>query len=356
MEDSEQGAMRLRQEQAYLPCAWVTREAMRSAAATAEDDTKLNGSAGNEDDATERKSLLHPASNKWREHTLWRSGRSLVSRAPIAELGMLFATFIYALQSLIAKEVEEDLPPMEVVLVRSFFAGMITVGTMLRQHIVARQNGTETETLLHEVLGPPNCRWILTLRAMLGATAFSLTYSALKPLGVALHTSLFFTHPLFSALLSWPLLGERLGILEACAIFFCAGGTLMVVQPPAVFGNLSSRAGDPEHLSDTSGMGYTPGVIAQLCSALLAGGAMMAVRLLSKQSPSPSVLAIALWFHAFSSMAGVLILSMRAVVPGWSPPAFPNARNAALLLTIACTSFVGQYLLTYGYAWSGVLL
>jgi drug/metabolite transporter (DMT)-like permease len=152
-------------------------------------------------------------------------------------------------------------------------------------------------------------------------------------------------HPIASALLGWPVLGERIGWLEAVSLLFCAGGTLLVVQPAFIFDSMPPRA----HESSTDGskgMGYTLGVITQLCSALFAAGAMMAVRYLGKKKPCPSVLAIALWFHGVSSLTGAFVLAL----PVGQSPSIPSWRNAALLIAIACTSFIGQYLLTVSYA------
>ena len=137
---------------------------------------------------SESASLLHDARVNL-EHRWSRVAdrmRSLRSRAPLAELAMLLATFVYALQTLIGKVVEREIAPMEVVLVRSFLAGLITLATIAKQHHTARKHCNESESLWEEISAPANCRGVLLFRALLGAIAFSLTYAALKPLGAPL--------------------------------------------------------------------------------------------------------------------------------------------------------------------------
>ena len=56
---------------------------------------------------------------------------------------MICGTFILAFQNIVAKTVERNVPPMQVVFVRSLLSGMVTFGTITAD-TPPRQTTTET--------------------------------------------------------------------------------------------------------------------------------------------------------------------------------------------------------------------
>lgn len=115
-----------------------------------------------------------------------RSGEVRVTRAERVkrflrgrpgEASLTLATFVYAFQNYVAKVVERRVAPMEVVMIRSALAGSVTALTIARQHHRRKWGEISREEAF---LGKRSLWPLLTLRATVGAIAFSLTYTSLK--------------------------------------------------------------------------------------------------------------------------------------------------------------------------------
>jgi uncharacterized membrane protein len=60
-------------------------------------------------------------------------------------LTVLAATLIYAMQSVVSKMVEQTIPSMQVVMIRSFIGGLITAVTIgVKHHKSSSKNGMRT--------------------------------------------------------------------------------------------------------------------------------------------------------------------------------------------------------------------
>ena len=262
------------------------------------------------------------------------------------ECVMLCATFIYALQNVIAKTVERRVPPLQVVFIRSLLSGAVTCATIYQRmrannrgvakangarRVMARkdeQGGTPVAVWqslsLERFLGDREIWHLCLIRGVSGSIAFSLAYISLTYLTVGDSVAIFFLNPIFSALLAWPVLGEAVGIVEAAAILLGLVGTVLVVKPPAVFGGETTGAAP---LSPT-------GVVVTLFSAMFCSIAMISIRYVGKRA-SPLVLAV--WFHGCSTVMG-----FASCVIAWpGVPVFPNATEWALLLLISITRRYG---------------
>lgn len=118
---------------------------------------------GEEDGEEERAALLVPsitpggltdgdgagAARRWFSSTLPLALHGVLSTA-MGECVMVFATFVFALQSVVAKTVERGVPPMQVVFVRSIVSGGIsccTITQRMRVHNrrVAKRKRTKRE-------------------------------------------------------------------------------------------------------------------------------------------------------------------------------------------------------------------
>jgi drug/metabolite transporter (DMT)-like permease len=78
-------------------------------------------------------------------------------------------------------------------------------------------------------------RGLLITRGLTGSIAFSLAYTSLPYLDIGDSTAIFFLHPVFTALLSWPVLQEKVGLSDAPAVLLGILGTTLIVQPPSFF-------------------------------------------------------------------------------------------------------------------------
>lgn len=140
------------------------------------------------------------------------------------ECVMFVATFIYALQNVVAKTVERRVPPLQVVFIRSLISGAVTCYTIYhRTHAhnrkVAKNKNENRDVDVDEGAPQPltferflgdRAIWHLCLvRGVSGSIAFSFAYVGLTYLTVGDSVAIFFLNPIFSALLAWPVLGRN---------------------------------------------------------------------------------------------------------------------------------------------------
>jgi drug/metabolite transporter (DMT)-like permease len=163
-------------------------------------------------------------------------------------------------------------------------------------------------------------RW-LVLRGVVGFTALGCYYLALGRLPLADATTLQTTSPLFTAVLAWWLLRERVGGTTALAIACGIGGVTLIVHPGVPF----ASGGDP-----------TGDAIA-LFSALMSACAYVLVRRLSRTEP-PLVI---VFYFAF--VATPLAIPWAAAHFVW-----PRPTDWLLLAGIGAATQLGQVFLTLG--------
>ena len=144
--------------------------------------------------------------------------RTAVGMVMIMASGVLFA-FMSALTRMVS---DAGMPSMQIVLV-SGVVRWIGIASIL---IYERKSP----------FGPPKARGILVLRSLCGGTAFSCaTYGfGVMPIGDA--TTIFLTPPVWAALLGRAVLGEKLHVFDAFAIFMAIVGVVLVARPTFLFG------------------------------------------------------------------------------------------------------------------------
>ena len=287
--------------------------------------------------------------------------RGYVARVPKGEAVMLAATFTFAFQNVVAKTVEEGVPPMQVVFVRSCISGCVTAFTTWRRaaecNAIVREADAETtgegtrasassgeddsRFTIETLLGHRRFWRLCLLRGVAGSIAFSLAYVSLTYLTVGDSVAIFFLNPIFSSLMAIPALGEKPSAVQAVAIGGGLVGTLLIVKPPALFHALGVPLNDDDrrrdHPMDPVGVGVT------LFSAFFCAVAMVSIRAIRGRV---SALALAVWFHGCSAALG-----FASVTSAWPlPPVWPTAHEWGLLILISLTSFVGQLSLNYGYS------
>lgn len=208
-------------------------------------------------------------------------GSGFLSRLPKGEAVMICGTFILAFQNIVAKTVERNVPPMQVVFVRSLLSGMVTFATIYRRHTTSPNYDRNARLTLETFVGDRALWHLCAIRGVVGSVAFSLAYISLTYLTVGDSVAIFFLNPIFSAFLAWPVLGEAVGLVEGLAILCGLMGTLLIVKPPAVFGPMLRALGEEE-----TAVGSSPdpaGVVITLFSAMCCSVAMVTIRTIGKR-------------------------------------------------------------------------
>jgi drug/metabolite transporter (DMT)-like permease len=152
--------------------------------------------------------------------------------------------------------------------------------------------------------------WAHVGRCALGITSILFTFQALILLPLVEATIISFTAPAFAALLSWPILRERIGIHRAAAIALGFIGVVVVMQP-----------GAPAHDVPLDGVGIA------LLAALGTAGVMITLRQLRH---TEHVAAIVFWFFLASALVGALML-----------PAFGRVHHVDTMLILAVAGVAG---------------
>ncbi|MDB4960791.1 MAG: EamA/RhaT family transporter [Myxococcales bacterium] len=167
-----------------------------------------------------------------------------------------------------------------------------------------------------------NKRGLMT-RGLVGFGALAAFYVSVAHLPVSEATTLRNTIPLFTALLAWWILRERVGWPTAIAIACGIGGVLMIAHP--------------------GGAGVDPvGVGVGLGSALLTALAYVGVRQLARTDHAS---VIVFWY--------VLVGAPLALPWALAVWVTPSPTECLLLLMIGLTTQIGQVLLTMGLALEG---
>ena len=123
----------------------------------------------------------------------------------------------FAIQDAGIKWLSAEIAVLQILFLRSLF-GMLLLGA---------SRPLTGETIRLRVQRP----WLVALRTLINILSWILFFTSLKYLPLATAVALFFSFPLFLALISVPLLGERVGIRRVSAI--CVGfvGVLLITNP-----------------------------------------------------------------------------------------------------------------------------
>ena len=221
--------------------------------------------------------------------------RTAVGMVMIMASGVLFA-FMSALTRMVS---DAGMPSMQIVLV----SGVVRwIG--LASILVCERKSP---------FGPRKARGILVLRSLCGGTALSCaTYGfGVMPIGDA--TTIFLTSPVWAALLGRAVLGEKLHLFDALAIFLAIIGVVLVARPTALFGVDVSESGSGSGSEIGTGGGF-PGWIVCAAGAGFAGSVAVLVRLLKARGvKDPSVIA-----HAYAIITVTVAPIALYLLPGQS--------------------------------------
>ena len=136
---------------------------------------------------------------------------------------MVLAAFFFSVMTLLVKFAAQRLPAIELVMARSI-VGVVMGYWMLRAAGVGLW-GTRKDLLI--------------FRGLAGTGALFCFFWALARLPLAEATVLFYTAPVFTAVMAAIFLRERLGVLEVCGLMLSLVGVVLVAQPEFLFGGSS---------------------------------------------------------------------------------------------------------------------
>lgn len=220
---------------------------------------------------------------------------------------MIWSALAFAVMSALVKLAGERLPSVEIAIARG-------VVTLVVSYLALRRAGIPA-------FGHAN-RWLI-VRGLIGLGGLQCYFYAVTVLPLAEATVIHFTNPLFVALASPILLGERVGPRELGGVALGLIGVVLVTQPAFLFGG--------------AGVALSPlGVGVGLLGAVFGASAYIVVRKLRTEHPLVVV------FH-FPLL--VVPLTLPFVVPVWVTP---TPREWMLLLGVGLVTQLGQVKMTEG--------
>ena len=143
-------------------------------------------------------------------------------RADRAGLGITITVvggLCFAIQDAGIKWLSAEIAVLQILFLRSLF-GLVLLGA---------STGFSGETISLRVTRP----WLMAARSGINILSWVLFFTSLKYLPLATAVALFFSFPLFLAIISVPLLGEKVGIRRALAIVVGFFGVLLITNPTA---------------------------------------------------------------------------------------------------------------------------
>jgi drug/metabolite transporter (DMT)-like permease len=143
-------------------------------------------------------------------------------RADRASLGIsitVIGGLCFAIQDAGIKWLSAEIAVLQILFLRSLF-GLVFLGVSTR---------ISGEAISLKVNRP----WLLVARSGINILSWVLFFTSLKYLQLATAVALFFSFPLFLAIISVPLLGETVGIRRILAIVVGFAGVLLITNPAA---------------------------------------------------------------------------------------------------------------------------
>lgn len=223
---------------------------------------------------------------------------------------MALAALALSAMSALAKFAAASLPSTEVV----FYRSLVATGILLGIHLgLGARRGA--------LAGQPANRPWLVARGLLGALGLMCFFYALSGLSVADAMLLNLCSPIWVLFLAGPLLGERTRAMQWALVPPTLAGAVLVIRPDLAVSNWYGLAG--------------------LASSVLASGALVCVRRITRAEPAHVVV-------MYFSIASVLV-SAPFVLPELHSP---DAWTWLALVGVAVFSVIFQLLMTAAFRFS----
>ncbi|PCE67285.1 DMT family transporter [Salinivibrio sp. YCSC6] len=229
-----------------------------------------------------------------------------LSAIPIGIRFMLLSAFGFAVMSACVKYVSlHGIPLFEIVAARALVSLIISYTDVKRKGLSPFGNNKP----------------LLLLRGVLGTAALMCVYYAVTTLPLAEATVLQYMHPVFTAVLGFIVLKERLQGATLVSIVLCLGGLYLMVQP---------------NLNTSFDSALPPFSVAiALLGALGSSVAYVIVRKLSRSEDSSVII---LYFPMVALPVSVVLM--------WSEFVMPSLPLTFLLVLVGVFTQIGQYGLT----------
>lgn len=241
--------------------------------------------------------------------TLPRLGMATGSRRH-AIVCVCAASALFAFAGAMVKALAPYTPTMEMVLFRSGVSVLVLLVPLIQKHQIIAALRTKNP-------------WGHFTRTSVGFVGMYGSYYGYAHLPLATVTAIGFAMPLFLAILSYPLLGERVGPVRAGAVIAGLAGVLIMVRP---------------WQDDASSLPLVP-VVVLIVGVIAWALAMISIRRMG--AVGERNVTIVLWYSMGSALLGALFCIPVWVMP--SPLVFAGLCGVGLLSALA------QMLMTQGY-------
>jgi len=246
---------------------------------------------------------------------------------------LAISAVIFSLMSLLVSTLSETLPAFQIVWAR-YVIQLICAAAACRFYDV-------------KILGPRDRRPWLLLRGAFGFAGFTCYSYAMSHMTLADATSIYFTAPLYTGILGYIFLKERLSKWDIACTLVSVCGVMMIVRPPFIFGadsgdNSGTAAEDSHTGSDRSsntGTAHTAGVIAAILGSVFSACVYIAIR---KVGPGVHPLVLT----SYMGLVGTLVAPLLSITQPFQLP-----RTAAVwlgLIGVGLISLVAQLFFNKG--------
>ena len=216
----------------------------------------------------------------------------------------LVGTFFMVVTNALAKEVSQYHHAFEIVFFRHFVGAAFLCGLAV---VIGKKEYLKTDDRKGHLI-----------RAVLGSGTLFTLFTSLSYMPITEATTLFMTAPFFVAILSYPLLKEKISISHIVGITLAMVGVYFIMQPETI--------------------SSTKGALFALAAAFFNAAVAVCLRLLGKkQNPFTTT------FY-FAALGSVMTLPMAIYFWSW-----PSVHTIILLGSIGLSSVVLQYFYTKMY-------
>jgi drug/metabolite transporter (DMT)-like permease len=242
----------------------------------------------------------------------------ILCACPWAPRGLVLAAIaqvFFSVMILCVKLLRDRVPTFEIILVRQVLVYLISLAQIV---LVLKRNP----------FGAPKDRKLLAVRGLCGFGGLSTAFYGIAKLPLTVSTLISFLNPIWSSLVAYCILHEKLSARDVAGGLIALSGTVWITHPAIIFG--TAEASPP----------LNPfGLLASFTSGWFAAFAMVAVRQLRHES----AVVLVHWFAGASVICSPLFLWIQSYE---TPPVMPRWTDEFLiLLAITITGYIGQVLM-----------
>lgn len=227
----------------------------------------------------------------------------------------IFATLLFSVTSLMIK-LAESIPSLEVAFMRLTMQLVFSIPPVI----------FFKDKLIH----PWKKIRFLVLRGAAGATAMNLSIYAVKHMPLADARVIFYTSPVYTAILGWIFLKESVSKFDLLATLLSLGGVVLIGRPTFLFGSLGKSSSSKQVWFPT-----LLAVIGSFCAAC----AIVLTRKVSQELPVRVVVLYA------TMVATIICLSASLIFGGFKYPDC-GTHDAVYIIVAAVLGYSGQLIVT----------